>query len=113
MQERQDPAVRRRLSAPALRAFFNTARAWQLSATEERGLLGSAHYVENPLQPGRYFLHCYVARNRQQGDYALHRLRLLDFVVFGTQAGPGTVSVPADVQVELAPDPAPLERGAS
>src|ERR671912_3038849 len=40
IQERQDPAVRRRLSAPALRAFFNTARAWQLSATEERGLLG-------------------------------------------------------------------------
>ena len=69
--------------------------------------------VENPLQPGRYFLHCYVARNRQQGDYALHRLRLLDFVVFGTQAGPGTVSVPADVQVELTPDPAPLERDAS
>jgi len=40
VQERQDPAVRRRLSAPALRAFFNTAREWQLSATEERGLLG-------------------------------------------------------------------------
>jgi hypothetical protein len=40
VHERQDPAVRRRLSAPALRAFFNTARAWQLSATEERGLLG-------------------------------------------------------------------------
>ena len=40
VQDRQDPAVRRRLSAPALRAFFNTARAWQLSATEERGLLG-------------------------------------------------------------------------
>jgi len=38
--ERQDPAVRRRLSAPSLRAFFNIARAWQLSAAEERGLLG-------------------------------------------------------------------------
>ena len=38
--ERQDPAVRRRLSAPALRAFFNIARAWQLSVTEERALLG-------------------------------------------------------------------------
>jgi hypothetical protein len=40
VQERRDPAVRRRLSAPALRAFFNIAREWQLSATEERGLLG-------------------------------------------------------------------------
>ena len=41
--ERQDPAVRRRLSAPSLRAFFNIARAWQLSAGEERGLLGWPH----------------------------------------------------------------------
>lgn len=40
VQDRQDPAVRRQLSAPALRAFFNTARRWQLSAAEERGLLG-------------------------------------------------------------------------
>jgi hypothetical protein len=40
LEERQDPAARRRLSAPALRAFFNTARQWQLSTTEERGLLG-------------------------------------------------------------------------
>ncbi|HEY6360363.1 MAG TPA: antitoxin Xre-like helix-turn-helix domain-containing protein [Vicinamibacterales bacterium] len=38
--DRRDPAVRRRLSAPALRAFFNIARAWQLSVAEERGLLG-------------------------------------------------------------------------
>ena len=40
LADRQDPAVRRRLSGPALRAFFNIARAWQLSTTEERGLLG-------------------------------------------------------------------------
>jgi hypothetical protein len=40
IQDRQDPAVRRKLSAPALRAFFNVARAWQLSVAEERGLLG-------------------------------------------------------------------------
>jgi hypothetical protein len=38
--DRQDPAVRRRLSAPALRTFFGVARAWQLSAAEERALLG-------------------------------------------------------------------------
>ena len=38
--ERQDPAVRRRLSAPALRAFFAAAGQWALTATEERGLLG-------------------------------------------------------------------------
>jgi hypothetical protein len=39
-EERRDPAVRRRLSAPALRAFFNITRAWQLGVTDERGLLG-------------------------------------------------------------------------
>lgn len=38
--DRQDPAVRRRLSTPAVRAFFNVTKAWQLSAGEERGLLG-------------------------------------------------------------------------
>ena len=38
--DRQDPVVRRKLSAPALRAFFNIARVWELSVTEERALLG-------------------------------------------------------------------------
>jgi hypothetical protein len=38
--DRQDPEVRRRLSAPALRAFFGIAAAWQLSVTEQRALLG-------------------------------------------------------------------------
>ena len=40
LAERQDPAVRKRLSGPALRAFFSIARAWQLNVTEERALLG-------------------------------------------------------------------------
>lgn len=39
-EERRDPAVRRRLSGPALRAFFNITRAWQLGVADERGLLG-------------------------------------------------------------------------
>ncbi|MGE3176294.1 MAG: antitoxin Xre/MbcA/ParS toxin-binding domain-containing protein, partial [Vicinamibacterales bacterium] len=34
------PEVRRRLSAPAMRTFFNIAAAWTLSADEQRGLLG-------------------------------------------------------------------------
>ena len=38
--DRQDPEVRRRLSLPAVRAFFNIARTWQLSVAEERALLG-------------------------------------------------------------------------
>jgi hypothetical protein len=38
--DHQSPAVRRRLSAPAIRTFFNIAQAWQLSTDEQRGLLG-------------------------------------------------------------------------
>jgi Antitoxin Xre/MbcA/ParS C-terminal toxin-binding domain/Antitoxin Xre-like helix-turn-helix domain len=41
-EERRDPAVRRRLSGPALRTFFAISRAWGLSATDERALLGWA-----------------------------------------------------------------------
>jgi hypothetical protein len=37
---RPDPDVRRRLSAPALRTFFNIAAVWQLSVQEQRSLLG-------------------------------------------------------------------------
>jgi hypothetical protein len=37
---RPDPEVRRRLSGPALRTFFNIAAAWQLSVQEQRALLG-------------------------------------------------------------------------
>jgi hypothetical protein len=37
---RPDPDVRRRLSGPALRTFFNIAAAWQLTVQEQRALLG-------------------------------------------------------------------------
>jgi hypothetical protein len=36
----RDPSDRRRLSAPALRAFFNITKAWGLTVADERGLLG-------------------------------------------------------------------------
>jgi hypothetical protein len=37
---RPDPDVRRRLSGPALRAFFRIADAWRLTVAEQRALLG-------------------------------------------------------------------------
>ena len=37
---RPEPEVRKKLSAPALRTFFNVASAWQLSVVEQRALLG-------------------------------------------------------------------------
>jgi ABC-2 type transport system ATP-binding protein len=60
-----------------------------------------AGQIENPLLPGRYFVNCWIARNRNQGDLALHVVALLHFVVFGTRPGPGSVSVRADVEVGL------------
>jgi hypothetical protein len=39
-EQRSDPAMRRRLSGPALRTFFRIADAWSLSVLEQRALLG-------------------------------------------------------------------------
>jgi ABC-2 type transport system ATP-binding protein len=62
--------------------------------------------IENPLLPGRYHVSCWTSRNRTQGDLALHVLRLLDFVVYGTRPGPGSVSVAADVEAAIEPESA-------
>ena len=59
--------------------------------------------VENPLVPGRYFVQCFVARRREQGDFAVHQLRLLEFIVNGTPTGKGNVSVRGDLVVEAQP----------
>ncbi len=59
--------------------------------------------IDNVLVPGRYFVHCWISRNRTQGDLALHIVRLLEFVVYGVQPGPGSVAVRADVEAELEP----------
>ena len=39
-ERRQDPAVRRKMSGPAIRTFFGVAAAWGLENEEERALLG-------------------------------------------------------------------------
>jgi ABC-2 type transport system ATP-binding protein len=57
--------------------------------------------IENPLLPGRYHVMALIMRNNTLGDLALQPLRLLDFVVFGTQSAPGAVSVDADIEVTL------------
>jgi len=57
--------------------------------------------IENRLMPGRYYVSTLISRNRSHGDLALHVLRLLDFMVYGTQPGPGPVSMDADVEATL------------
>jgi ABC-2 type transport system ATP-binding protein len=53
--------------------------------------------IENRLLPGRYFVHLWVFRRRQQSG-ALQLLRLFDFLVFGTRPGPGVVEVERDIR---------------
>jgi ABC-2 type transport system ATP-binding protein len=62
--------------------------------------------VENPLLPGRYFVHCWIFRQRHRSG-ALQHLRLFDFVVYGTKPGLGIVSVEADVEAVPDPEPGP------
>jgi ABC-type sugar transport system ATPase subunit len=57
--------------------------------------------VENRLLPGRYLVNSWISRNRAQGDLALHVVRLLEFVVYGTRPGPGSVAMNADVAAEI------------
>ncbi len=40
IDQRKDPSVRKRLSGPAIRTFFNIAKSWNLTVDEQRGLLG-------------------------------------------------------------------------
>ena len=40
LDRRRDPQVRRRMSGPAIRTFFNIADAWDLAVNDQRALLG-------------------------------------------------------------------------
>jgi Wzt C-terminal domain len=80
---------------------FNRTLRGDAESVPAGGRVRIAGRIDNALLPGRYFVSCMVSRNRAQGDLALHVLRLLDFVVYGTRPGPGDVSVRADVEAEL------------
>jgi ABC-type polysaccharide/polyol phosphate transport system ATPase subunit len=82
---------------------FNRMLSGERDVVPEGGRVRIAGTIENRLLPGRYFVECFVARSRVQGDIALHRLRLLEFVVYGTPQGKGVVNVDADVEAELEP----------
>jgi ABC-2 type transport system ATP-binding protein len=60
--------------------------------------------VDNPLLPGRYYVTCWIGRNRNQNDLALHVLRLFDFEVYGTRLGSGVVTVDAEVDAWIEGD---------
>jgi ABC-type polysaccharide/polyol phosphate transport system ATPase subunit len=53
--------------------------------------------IENPLLPGRYFVHCWIFREWNRSG-ALQLLRLFDFLVYGTRPAAGIVEVKTDVE---------------
>ena len=55
--------------------------------------------IDNPLLPGRYSVTCLISREGSEGELALHALRLLEFLVYGTRPGAGSVSVDTDLLV--------------
>ena len=56
-----------------------------------------------PLLPGRYSVECWVTRHEDGDRVALHVLRLLDFLVYGTRAGAGSVDMRTDVSAVIVP----------
>jgi ABC-2 type transport system ATP-binding protein len=59
--------------------------------------------IENRLLPGSYHVSSWVFRNRATGDLALHSFRLLEFMVYGTEPGPGSVRLNDDVTASILP----------
>jgi ABC-2 type transport system ATP-binding protein len=57
--------------------------------------------LRNLLAPGRYFVHCGVARNNNQSDVALYAHNAIDLVVFGTDVTNGLISIPHEVEATV------------
>ena len=57
--------------------------------------------IENRLLPGRYSISSMISRNRSFGDLALHVLRLVEFVVYGTEPGAGSLAVQVDTEASV------------
>jgi ABC-2 type transport system ATP-binding protein len=80
---------------------FNRALPDAADRVVAGGRVRIAGSIDNPLLPGRYSVSCMISRNRAQGDLALHVVRLLEFVVYGTRPGPGDIAVNADVEARI------------
>jgi hypothetical protein len=57
--------------------------------------------VENPLAPGRYFIHCGVQQDQGKGDVSLYEHNALDFVVFGSERDRGVLQLASEVEVRI------------
>jgi ABC-2 type transport system ATP-binding protein len=77
---------------------FNTTLADAVALGRQIRLRGP---IDNPLVPGKYYLDCWVRQDESQSVVAVQGLRLLGFVVYGTAARDGVVTVDAAVEASL------------
>jgi len=54
--------------------------------------------LENPLAPGRYYVHCGVQQDKGKGDISLYEHNALDFVVFGSERDGGVLQLKHEIE---------------
>jgi ABC-type polysaccharide/polyol phosphate transport system ATPase subunit len=59
--------------------------------------------IENPLVPGRYTFQCWISRSHGEAGMGLHIVRLLDFAVYGTRPGAGSIAADTEVRTVIEP----------
>jgi ABC-type polysaccharide/polyol phosphate transport system ATPase subunit len=60
--------------------------------------------LENPLAPGRYYVHCGVQRHQAGGeDVSMYTHNAIDFLVFGSQSSRGVLSLAHEIKAEVGP----------
>ncbi len=57
--------------------------------------------VANRLNPGRYYVGGRIFHNENANEMAMQVVRVLDFVVFGTQGGAGAVELVEEIDIEM------------
>ncbi len=54
--------------------------------------------IENRLVAGRYYIDCWIRQDEHESVMALQALRVLRFLVFGTAARHGVVTLETDIE---------------
>jgi ABC-type polysaccharide/polyol phosphate transport system ATPase subunit len=57
--------------------------------------------MENPLAPGRYYVHCGVQQDEGRGDVSLYVHSAADFVVYGGKRGGGVLALEHEIDVSV------------
>ena len=57
--------------------------------------------LENPLAPGRYYVHCGVHQVESRGDVSLYVHSAVDFVVFGGERSGGVLSLGHEIEAKF------------